>query len=248
MRKLVRAVLLLVLLLVGVLVAALLFIDMLARTGIEKGATYALGVEAKAKGVSLDLFDGQLVIGELFLANPEGGYTSPHLMQMGRFDLVVKPKSVFGEPVVIKTFILDGLDLNIEQAMLSNNVATVLTNVRRLISDKPRKDGKKIQVDRIVIRNVVAHIRFTGSDLLGQTRTVKLPEIQLSNVTSDNPGGAAVSELTARIFPALLAAVLERSEDVAGVDADKLARIFGDLTDLLGGVDITVPPEPTGGD
>lgn len=245
MRKLVRAVLLLVLLLVGALVAALLFIDVLAKTGIEKGATYALGVEAKAKGVSLDLIDGQLVIGELLLANPEGGYTSPHLMQMGRFDLVVKPKSVFSEPIIIEKFILDGLDLNIEQALLKNNVATVLANVRRLISDKPRKDGKKIKVDRIVIRNVVVHIRFTGSGLLGQTRTVKLPEIQLSNVTSDSPGGAVVSELAARIFPAVLAAVLERSEDVAGVDAGSLARIFGDLTDLLGGVDITVPPEPT---
>jgi len=238
MKKLAVAVAVLILVLIGLVMGGALFIDLLAKTGVEQGATYALGVRTRADGVRLHLLDGRLTIDRLNMANPSG-FDSPHLMQSGRFDLDVRLPSLFSETVVVDRFELDGLELNIEQKLLRNNVAEILTHLRSLRGPdaKPRTEGKKVKVDRIVIRNVVARFRLSGIDLFTQPVMVKIPVMELTNVTSDDPGGVILHDLVARMFPAVLAAVLQQGE---GTVPAGVLRSFGNLSELLGGIEVSV--------
>ena len=92
MRKLLRLVLLLVVLVAVAVGVALYYVDSLAGTGIERGATYALGVPATVHEADVGLLGGTLRVDRLTVANPEG-FKTPHLVAVKRLDLGCRPGS-----------------------------------------------------------------------------------------------------------------------------------------------------------
>jgi hypothetical protein len=138
--------------------------------------------------------------------------------------------------IVLKKFELDGLDMYIDQQMPRSNISVIMDNLKKLGDEKPKdqkpSEGKNYRVDLITIRNVVAHVKV----LAGPELTIKIPEIQLKNVTGDNAAGVALPVLVARILPAILAAVLEQGKGV--LPPDLAAALRGDVsavTAQLGG-------------
>lgn len=240
MRKLLRLAVLLVILAVVVVAVGWYYIDALAKTGVERGATYALGVPTTAAGVKVGLLAGTVRIDGLTVANPEG-FTTPHLMRAGRFDLAVRTGSLFSDTIEVSRFELDGLDLHIEQKLGASNISTVLDNIKAKAGEPApeagkEEAGKKVKADRIVVRNVTAHIQLLPVGGQAGTIDVEVPEIILENVTSDEAGGVAVAELTRRLIPAILTAVIGKARDVApGANLDWLAGDVGATVNALGG-------------
>ena len=229
MKKLLRVLVVIVVVVVAGLAAAWLMIDSIAQAGIEKGATFALGVDTTVDKVSLSLLNGEMIIDGLTVGNPEG-FETPHLMKSGRFDVRVDPATVFGDAVRVTKFELAGLDVYIEQKVGQSNVSVIMANLKRFESpgegkeeEAPKADrgGKKVQVDRILITDVVAHVQLLPVGGKASTLTVKVPKIELKGVTSDNAAGVAVSELTARLVPAVMAAIVEQGGDVLPKDLAK---------------------------
>jgi uncharacterized protein involved in outer membrane biogenesis len=203
------AVLLMLVIVVGIVVW--IWIDQIAAEGIRRGGTRALGVETYVEDVDVRLVRGTLGIEEFRVANPEG-FETPHLLRSGNFDLALDTGSVWSDPIVLREIVLDGLDIHLEQKFTGNNISVVLENIRDLSKKTPpeeQRKKRKIQVDRVEIRNVVVHVSLPE---LGK-RTVEIPAIELAGVTSDNAQGVLISELMARIFTALVAAVLEAGGD-----------------------------------
>lgn len=243
--KIVRGVLIGVLVLVVlVLLAVWIFINPLVKTGIEKGGTFALEVDTTVDKVSVGLVSGRLTIDDLNVANPEGFETS-HLMTCGHFDLGLSPWSLMGDTVEVSRFEIKGLDINIEQKLLKNNVSTVLKSLGRFQKsddgdkeEEEKKDdkkpqgqeapgGKRIKVDRVLIDDVQVHVTVSGPAGLGESRSFGLDKpIELEGVTDENAQGLLVHELVARLVPRILAEVIKR--DSKGV-------IPGDLKQVLGG-------------
>ncbi|MBN2583161.1 MAG: hypothetical protein JXL80_08835 [Planctomycetes bacterium] len=219
MKKLVRLLVAVVVVLAVAVGLAWYFVDSLAKKGIEKGATYALQVQTTVDKVSLSLLNGSMTMDGLTVANPEG-YETAHLIKSGRFDLQVDPGTLLSKTVHVTKFTLDGLDMNIEQKGLGkSNVSQIMENLKRFESpDAKPKDsepsGKKVAVDEIVIENVVAHVQLLPIGGKASTVKVEVPKIVLNDVTSDNAQGVAISELTARLLPAILNAVLEKGGDI----------------------------------
>ncbi len=207
--RIVLAVVLLVVVAVGIVV---LLIDPMAKSAVEKGGQYALGVPTNLDRMNIYLLRGEMTMDGLNISNPEG-FDTPHLMDSGRFDLGVDTGSIFTDTVVVKKFILDGLDLNVEQKVPKSNVSVVLENIRRLGGDgkekKPEK-GKNVKVDEILIKNVTAHFHLTAG--IKERVDVKVPEIRLKNV-STGEGGAAVAQVIRRVLPAVIEAVLAEGGD-----------------------------------
>ena len=237
MKKLViRSVLGIVLLVVAVAVAALLMIDHLAKAGIEKGGTYAMGTPTSVQQVNLGLFSGQMAIDSLQINNPQG-FASPYFMKSGKFDVVLKPASVMTDTVELSKFELDGLEVNIEQKDGKSNVNVLMDHVKQLggegkkEEEKKSEGGKNIKVDRILIKNVVATLQFS---LLGANKkvVVKIPSLELKGVSSDNPKGISMGDLFAQLTPAILASVVENAKNLgAGViPADLLNGMNGDIS------------------
>ena len=216
--------------LVVALLVAWLLIDSVAKTGIERGGSYATGTPTKVHGVSLSLLHGQVRLDYLSVANPEGFKTS-HFLEVGKLDVGVVLGSFLGKTVEVTQFDIDGLDLNIEQQGGTTNVAAILDHIEKLggQKDQPKEpSGKKLKVSRIVIRNVVAHIQVLPVGGEATTLDIPVPEIVLENVTQDNAQGIAVSELMRRLVPAILAAVVDKAKGIIP-DAD-LNKLSGDIT------------------
>ncbi|MGC9453649.1 MAG: hypothetical protein ACP5HU_02185 [Phycisphaerae bacterium] len=226
-KRLLRRVLIAIVALVIILVvAAVLLIDPIAKSGVERGAGYALGVETSMDRMDVKLFQGQVIMDGLWAANPEG-FATPHFFRSGRFDVRLKGGTVLSDPVEMEHFVLNGLDLNIEQKLTGSNVSAILENLRRFqkapAEDAEQKPGKRLKIDRIEIRDVVAHFHIPGMREI----TVNLPVVELDNVTMGEEGGVPVSEIVARILPAVLAAVLEQGEGV--LPAGTLDDLSGQL-------------------
>ena len=235
-----RIVLGIVVILIALVLVSWLLIDSIAKTAVEKGTTYALDVETQLAEMSIDLLKGKVMMDGLTIANPEG-FVSDHLMHSGRFDLEVTPASVLSDTVEVKRFELDGLDVNIEQKLNGSNVSKVLKNLKRLAggkkqdnAEKPQGDeerkGKKIKVNTIVIKNVVAHFHLIPKLIPGGPLTVRVPEIRLENVTSDDSPGLRISELVAKLMPAILKGIFEQAEGT--VPSEFLNDLDGQLTSV----------------
>jgi len=229
-----RLVLGVVVLLVVAVIALLLMINSIAKAGVEKGGTYALGVETSLRSISISLFRGRLIMDGLNVANPDG-FASKHLMSFGRFDVEMRPASLFGGTVQLTQFVLDGLDVNLEQKLTGSNVSIVLDNLKKLGSGaapakQKQSPGKKVALNRVLIKNVQAHFILPSEMTKGGPITVVVPEIELTEVTSDQPGGVVVSQLVARLVPAILAAVAKKGQGV--VPPDFLNGLDGQLSGL----------------
>lgn len=230
----------LTLLLVAVLVAWAM-IDSLAKQAVQEGGQYALGVPTKVDSVNLSLLGGSLQMETLGVSNP-AGYSSPHLMRTGHFHLAVSPGSVFGDTVVVPAIELDGLDVNIESKTLTNNIAVVLDHVKKLGGEsspaqqpqapapKEKPSGKKVRVDKVVIRNVVAHVILPIP--AAKPLVVKVPTIELNNVSSDK--GISIDQLIGRLVPAVLASILESGKGI--IPQDLLASLNTDLAGTVNAI------------
>jgi len=229
-----RIILGIVLLLVIVLVAIWAMIDGIAKVSVEGGGSYALGVDTRVDDITVSLLKGQVTMDVLNIANPEG-YKTDHLMKSGHFEVSLETGSLFSHTVVLPKLTLDGLDINIEQKQLGKtNVSEVMDHAKRLSSDEEKKpSGKKVRIDTVVIKNVVAHVQIVP---MGGTVTVKVPTLELKNVTPEDSKGIIVGELLQRLFAAVLASVLENGKDVipAALRQD-LGKDIGELAKALGG-------------
>ncbi len=240
MRKLIRLVVLLVIL---VLVAGATFwfyVDRIAKEGVERGATYALGVPTTVGDADVGLLVGAVGLDDLTVSNPQG-YETPHLLAVQRFDLGVVTNTLFKETIQVNRFELDGVDLHVEQKIGTSNMAEVLENIKARTGgggeppeEKEEPAGKKVQVDRIVVRNITAHVQTLPVGGKVSTVDVEVPEIVLEDVTSDEGKGLAVAELTRRLLPAILTAVINKSRGLPNVDLDGLAANVGETTRALG--------------
>jgi hypothetical protein len=221
-----------------ILLVAWLTIDHLAKAGIEQGATYALGVNTTVDSVRLGLVSGRAEINDLTIGNPEG-FKTPHLMKAARIELGVRPGSLLGDTLQVDRFEIDGLDLNIEQKVGSSNLSALLDNIQRA-GGEPSKEpkpaqGRKVQVDRIKVTNVVAHVQVLPIGGSATTLDVKVPEILLEGVTSDNAAGVAVPELVKRLTPAILAAVVDKAKGaIPDADLKRLSGSIASMTQALG--------------
>ncbi|NIA20786.1 MAG: hypothetical protein GWP05_02190 [Anaerolineaceae bacterium] len=226
-----RIAIVLVALVVIVMLVGWLLIDRLVETGIEQGGTYALKVDTTVEDVSLSLLRGHLSLDGLMIANPPD-FKSPHMMKSGEFSIGVERGSLMSDTIRLTEFTIDGLDIYIDQPLgKKSNVSVIMENVKRLGGDgtpeEKKEDqgagGKKVFVDRVLVKNVVAHVRIAPLKEV----TVKVPEIDLTNVSSEGEG-IAMPDLIAKLLPPILMQVVKQGGGLLPPGA--LDGVTGDIT------------------
>lgn len=243
---LIGAVLIVVLLVAGVF-AAVASINTLAERGIEKGATYALGVPTTLDGASIGLFSGELGLSGLKIDNPPD-YKAPHFMTLGQGDVAVSLASLRQDTVRIPRFTLDTVDVRLERKSGSSNYGQILDNVKKVTgSDKepaPKADpgsGKKFVIDELLIKDITVTLDMLGLDgaagaIVGDATRVTVPikEIKLDHVGQTGTGvkgsGVTMSELASLIVEAVLAATVEQGGGL--IPSDILGDLQGRLASL----------------
>ena len=211
-----------VLLLVLLIVILYLTIDSIAKAGIEAGGRYALGVDTRVDSVSVSLLRGELRASGIEIDNPKG-YTTPLLMRATRCTVDVKTGTLFSQVIEIPLIEIDGLEVNIERKAGTNNVSEVVDHIKSLGSGEKKEGGRRVKIDTIVLTNVTANVRGVPPGPL----TVKIPRLELKNVTEGDTQGILVGEVVARLFPAIVVGVLDKGKGI--IPSDLAGQLASDV-------------------
>lgn len=230
-------------LLVLALVVLFFAIDRVVGTAIERGGTYALGVETDVGWVRLGW--GSFRLGGLSIANP-AGFEAEHFLRLGGGGLDVDMASLREETVVVPRIALDDVELYLEGKGRDSNVSAILRSLHRFESGKKEAPppseadgGPQLLVSELVITDVVARVDVIGGGLrLLRQVEVEIPEIRLANVGQGRP--VSYAQVVDIVVKAVLHAVLRSQTDLG-----LLARDLRGGLQNLSGVPLAVEGEVT---
>jgi hypothetical protein len=253
--KLLIVLVILIVLLVAIAGVALFsYVDSLAKSGIERGGTYALGVPTTLGSADVGILGGTFAMSNLKVANVTG-FPGPHFLSLGDGSVAVSLGSLREDTVVLPHLKLDAIDVRLEKKDGGTNYGVILDNLKKVSGgggDKPAPkpgpsgDEKKFVVNDLSITKVSVHFDLMESGSAGaaliplQKITIPIDEIKLQNVgkTGEGVGGSGVtmSELTNIIVQAVIAAAVENGGgaipgEILGELKGKLAAL-GDLSKL----------------
>lgn len=233
MKKLIKLVLVLVILLIAAGVGVYFYLDTITKTAIEKGSTFALGVNTTLDSASLKVLSGQLVMGGLNVANPQG-YDTNHFLNMKNGDVAVSLGSLTKDVVEVPHIRLTDIDLNLEKKNGKANYQVILDNLKGSETspppDKSTEEGKRFIVNELSIKSINVHL--VGIGPMG-TINVPIDAIELNNVGSDTGKGVLLKDLSGVIVKAIFAAIVENGGGLIPADiAGELTSGLAQLTDI----------------
>jgi uncharacterized protein involved in outer membrane biogenesis len=236
--------LLIAVVLVVVLIAAGVFfaisrVDSLAKAAVERGGTYATGVQTTLDSASVGLMGGTFEMSGLRIANPEG-FKSDRFFSMGSGGVAVSYDTLQQPVVVLPMLRLSDLTVNLERNEGKTNYKVILDNLNRLSSGRERtpaetSDDKRFVVNELEISNVNVRVDMVGLGSASPSVSVPIERIKLSHV-GKGQGGVADSGVTmGQLSSIVLQAVLSAAVDAGGGIIP--AEILGDLQSQLASLD-----------
>jgi hypothetical protein len=231
MKLLLKLVLVVVVLLVAAVVTVFVYLDSIAKSAVEKGATYALGVETTLDSADVGVMSGDFTMKGLNVANPEG-FDRDHFLRLGEGYVDVSLGSLRQETVQLPTLTLTTVNMSLEKKGGESNYKVILDNLKRLESGEAEGDkepGKKFVIEEVVISDITVEVDVFGIGGALDRARVPIDEIRLTNVGSD---GADTSEVTNVVIKAIMAAVLANAADLPADLVNDLGGTLGGLTSL----------------
>ena len=183
-------------------------IDAIGKSAVESATSSALGVTTTLDEMSVGIFGGTCSWSGLLIGNPEG-FKTPHFMKLDRGEVAVTLGTLMDDKVVLPKIHLAGLDINLEKSKHGANYEVILENAssgekeEKEPSDEP---GKVFLIEEILITDIVVHADVDA--LVKDHITVKIPEIHITNLSSDDPS-ASLKPVMRKIIRAVMNAVLE---------------------------------------
>ncbi len=216
-----RVVVLLVLVVVLVAGIAVVMIDRVARTGVERGGNYAMGVETKLDGIHVGLLSGSVSLDGLSVANPQG-FKAEHFLKLGDGSVELSLGSLMGDKVEVSSLKLNHINIALEKDKGKANYDVILENIAKATGSdaEPAPDqaeGKKFVIKELVITDVNVKAEVIG----GLSVPVKIPEIRLTDIGTDSDKGVLLKDLSGIIVTAILATVAEQAGDLLPGDIGK---------------------------
>ncbi len=231
MKVLIRILIGLAILLIVGGVAIVMMLDSIAAETIERGGTYALGVETTVDAVDIDL-GGELHAGlsGLEIANPPG-FESPRFFALGAGGLEFPLGSIMSDSVEVPEILLEGIEINLERSGGNTNYGVILDSLARFESGETEQaegeeGGKVFVVRRIVLRDISSTIDLIpiGGD---STRvSFQIPEIVIEDLGNET----STADLFGIVIKTLLTAVLNNAGGL--LPADMLEDLNGHLNRL----------------
>ncbi len=225
MKIIVRVLAVLVLLIVIGVVGAFVYIDSIARAGVEKGATGALGVKTTLNSADVGVFGGTFAMSGLRVENPPG-FTDHPFLTLDDGSVAVSLGSLRSETIELPHLRLTGIGMTIDRKEGKSNYGAILEHVkgdRKPDAQPSSKEGKNFVIREVSIEDV--NVRASFAPLGGTPTVVNIPikEIKLTDVGADKP--LSMSEVAGVIVQAVMGAVVEEGG----------ALLPGDLAKDLGG-------------
>jgi len=222
----------LVVVLVAIVMLVFMSIDSIAKAAIERGSTYALGVQTTLGSADIGILSGEFAMRGLEVANPEG-FESDHFLQLGEGFLAVSLGSLREDTVEVPTLALTGIDINLEKRDGKANYKIITDNLKRFESEDPGDEGaqadagepgKRFVVHEIIIRDVNVKVD------IGLTRMeVPIEEVRMTGVGSES---MTTAELANRVVKMILAAIVKNGGQLPADLVNELGGALAELGDI----------------
>ncbi len=226
---------LIIALLVGGVIIAAANIDGLVKAGIEKGGTYATGVETTVEGVDVALFSGTLTMNTLQIDNPNG-FSTPHFMTLGDTDVEIKLASISQDKIIVPKVHLSGIEVYLDKGNNPSNYNAILNNLKRFESDEtaPPTDtakddvaSKPVVIESFVLEDISVHVaNMPGVSMLTGDVAVTIPRIELKNIGEKE--AMSIGDIVGLVVKTVLSAAIENGGGILPSD------VLGDLAGGLG--------------
>ena len=237
--------------LVILVVAALFFIDTIAKNALEKGAPLVLGTNVSVQRIHIEPFNGRVEIKNLIIDNPEGSYSSEYAIKLGDIIADVDLATVTKHKIRIEEMFMKDVNVVYETNVINSNLQEILDNVKKLDTAEKKekteeeKEGKEdeqktFQVDVIELSRVGVTVQAKGA-AAGLPIAVSMDP--LTNLGTDEEGITPVG-LTLRILGAIVTtaiktaggSVTEAAAAIGDAASDAVAGAASAATDAVSGV------------
>ncbi len=229
----VKIILVVLVVLIALVVAALVFIDSIAKNALEKGAPLVLGTNVSVERIHIAPFQGRVEITNLIVDNPSESYSSPYAIKLGDIVADVDISTVTKHKIRIEEMFLKEVDVVYETNVINSNLQEILDNVKKLDTTEKKekqeeeKSGeedkeKTLQVDIIELSNVGVTVQAKGA---ATGLPIKVTIDPLTNLGTDEEGITPVG-LTLRILGAIVTTAIK----TAGGSVGDAASAIGDAT------------------
>jgi uncharacterized protein involved in outer membrane biogenesis len=203
----------------------------------------------KLDSASLSILSGHGELKGFLVGNPEG-FNSPSAVRAGSVAVGVQPGSVFSDKVVVRSVKVVAPEITFEGTLAGNNLSKILANIRgaeekdkQATTKQEQSSSKKLQVDDFLVTG--GKIRLTTSLLGGQSATLTLPEIHLTNL-GQGKDGITAAELSERVFRVIVEETIKQvgqssigksisdfKEKIPGTTTQQVDKVKRGLEDLL---------------
>jgi len=216
MKKLIRAILfivaVLVVLAVAGVVAVVLFADKAVKTAVETTGTKTLSVGVTVGKANASILSGTASLQEITVANP-AGFEGPALLKLKQVDLKVDTASLLSQQVLIKDMKLDNMEVFVEQKGLQNNLYQVIKPLR----EPHEPTGRGLVIDNLDIANVTVHVNMPAIPGQAQAMDFKLASIHMGELGRSEKMDTAV--LISKILLAVASGIAQQGSGILPQDS-----------------------------
>ncbi|MDY6784064.1 MAG: hypothetical protein SW833_16205 [Cyanobacteriota bacterium] len=212
--KIVASILLGILLVLGI---GWLRLDSAIATNLQRNISTTLGVYPQIEELHYQLFTGRLNIENLTLNNPNG-FATPYFMKANNLQVQCNPLSFLGKTTQLQEFLIERIDVNIEQKLTQNNALTILGNAKQQrkinLQANVANRQKKFFLQQAIVSNITSQLNL-ALGLLDNPLSVELPEIEaieLSNLTPENIQGVVLGDLIDRVVSGIMKKIVAESQ------------------------------------
>lgn len=224
MRKLLKAIIGLVVLVlilgVGGIVAVALLADKAVQTAVETAGTKTLNVAVKVGKADVAVLRGAVDMQNLSIANP-AGFEGPALLTLERVNVAADARSLLSNQIHITSLRLANMELFVEQKALRNNLYDVIKPLRQ----PHEPSGKSLVIDTLEVASITVHASLSGIPGKAQSTQFTLKNITMTDIGRNEKVDTAV--LIGKILLAVAAGVAEQGGDI--LPKETLGEIGGML-------------------
>ncbi|MEM9082135.1 MAG: hypothetical protein AAGB34_00965 [Planctomycetota bacterium] len=247
-KKLLLAIVLFFVLLIGALVTAVFLfggdaLNRIVKEVIERGGTYALGVDTTVDFVDLSLSaSGQAAaLSGLHIENPEG-FAIPDFITLGNGSVSIEGNPLSQEVITIPDLTLTDIGMSLERSPDKANYQVIMDNLSRFESKDPsapapdddQSAGMKFVVKTITLSDIAVTARLVGTDNATIEDATEI-RLDINEIVLEDIGSAAEPVTAGEIVSIVVKTIIQTSIELGN---GKLPEIMlAELGNKLAGLE-----------
>ena len=216
------------------------------KTVINHHSERLTGLDISVAGAEVNFLSGQFSLSNLAIANPEG-FESPNAALIKNVQITLQPETLTKDVVVVDLFAVDGLRVQFEGDMGSNNVQEIQKILAQKVekndhddhgheehehADEELKEQKKVAIRQLSITDTSVAFNLGG---MKEGVNVPVSDIQMTNIGTADKGATAqevLDKILLPLFENLHRAVIESLSNPQNL-IDKMKGKVGGVLDGL---------------